>query len=55
MIAPLAIELVSASGGDQGLTVVLVVTTGIVAVLLKDHLFKWMKVGEHDTLTIGSE
>lgn len=53
-LAPLAIELVTATGGDDSLTVVLVVVTGIVAVLLKDHLFKLMRVSDNDTLTIGS-
>lgn len=53
MSTPLAIELASNVGADESITVILVVLTGILAAILKDHFFKLMRVDREDHLIIG--
>lgn len=53
MSTPLAIELANNIGADESITVILVVITGIVAAILKDHFFRLMRVDREDYLIIG--
>lgn len=50
---PLAIQLVNTLGGDESITVILVVLTGIIAAIFKEPFFKLMRVDMDDHLTIG--
>lgn len=50
---PLAIELVQTLEGDESITVILVVITGIIAALLKEPFFKMMRVSMDDHLIVG--
>ncbi|KAG0150467.1 hypothetical protein CROQUDRAFT_58174 [Cronartium quercuum f. sp. fusiforme G11] len=51
MSTPLGIEEMRALKGDQGLVVVLICVTGILAVLIRDHFFRLLRV----RVTVGSE
>ncbi|CAO1632128.1 unnamed protein product [Sympodiomycopsis kandeliae] len=53
MSTPLAIQLVNTLGGDESITVILVVLTGIIAAIFKEPFFKLMRVDMDDHLTIG--
>lgn len=53
MSTPLAIELATNIGADESITVILVVITGIIAAILKDHFFKLMRVDREDYLVVG--
>lgn len=53
MSTPLAIELAGNIEADESITVILVVITGIVAAILKDHFFRLMRVDREDHLMIG--
>ncbi|KAF8324907.1 LrgB-like family-domain-containing protein [Cantharellus anzutake] len=54
MSTPLAIELVEALKGDESVCVILVVVTGIVAVVTKDVLlYKILRVNQDDFLCVG--
>ena len=53
MSTPLAIELAGNIGADESITVILVVLTGIIAAILKDHFFKLMRVDRQDHLIVG--
>jgi putative effector of murein hydrolase/putative effector of murein hydrolase LrgA (UPF0299 family) len=51
---PLAIELIETLQGDESLTVILVVLTGILAALLKEPFFKLMRVDmDRDWFIVG--
>lgn len=50
---PLAIELIQTLRGDESITVILVVITGILAAILKEPFFKMMRVSMDDHLTVG--
>lgn len=53
MSTPLAIELAGNIGADESITVILVVLTGIIAAILKDHFFRLMRVDREDHLIVG--
>jgi putative effector of murein hydrolase len=53
MSTPLAIELAGNIGADESITVILVVLTGIIAAILKDHFFRFMRVDREDHLIVG--
>ncbi|KAH9818634.1 LrgB-like family-domain-containing protein [Melampsora americana] len=57
MSTPFGIDFINATGGDTKLVVVLICVTGILAVLIRDHLFKLLRVrttvGSEDYFTMG--
>lgn len=57
MSTPFGIEFINATGGDETLVVVFICVTGILAVLVRDYLFKLLRVrmtvGSDDYFTIG--
>ncbi len=53
MSTPLAIELANALRADESITVILVVLTGIVNAILKEPLFKLLRVPDSDFVTWG--
>ncbi|EGG00252.1 uncharacterized protein MELLADRAFT_73227 [Melampsora larici-populina 98AG31] len=57
MSTPFGIEFINATGGDETLVVVFICVTGILAVLVRDYLFKLLRVrmtvGSDDYFTVG--
>ncbi|KAG0141649.1 hypothetical protein CROQUDRAFT_51402, partial [Cronartium quercuum f. sp. fusiforme G11] len=59
MSTPFGIQLIDATGGDEGLEVVLICVTGILAVLVRDPLFRLFRVrvkpgSSEDYFTMGT-
>jgi hypothetical protein len=51
MSTPLAIELATNIGADQSITVILVVVTGVIYAIVKEPVFRWLRVT--DDMVVG--